>query len=125
MNDLKSNLDQNLIFQIELVKLNVAETVVTLMESASLGKSELAKKMNVSPAFITKILSGDNNFTLETMVKVGLALNQKIEVRFAPMVPAKSTFGYFTQQWIRPQRAQFTTNAEKEDHECISVSYAA
>ena len=45
-----------------------------LMEQKGISKKELAKKMNVTPAYITKILSADCNISLKTIAKVLSAL---------------------------------------------------
>ena len=53
---------------------DVAYYLKELMKQKGLTKKELAKKMNVSPAYITKIFSGDCNISLKTIAKVLSAL---------------------------------------------------
>lgn len=71
---------KNLTYHVEVTILEFTEEVCRTMEAQSVTKAELAKRLNCQPAFVTKLLSGQNNFTLETMVKVALALESEIKV---------------------------------------------
>jgi len=51
------------------------EEVVTLMELRGITKAELARHMGTSPAYVTKVLRGDTNFTIESMVRMVRALD--------------------------------------------------
>lgn len=44
------------------------------MKQLGLNKTELAKRMNVSRPYITKVLSGDVNFSFATAAKLANAL---------------------------------------------------
>lgn len=61
-------------FKLETAKMEFTEGVVALMDRHGISQSELAKRIDVSPAYITKILRGTTNFTLDTMVKIATAL---------------------------------------------------
>ena len=62
-------------YRAESVMIRFTEELVALMNKKSITRSALAEKINVSPAYITKVLKGDTNFTLDTMVKISTALN--------------------------------------------------
>jgi len=64
--------------------LDFTEDVVSRMKARELTKSELAQKLNTSPAYVTKLLSGVTNFTLETMVKVAIAVDAELRVHLQP-----------------------------------------
>lgn len=51
------------------------EELVALMELRGVTKAELARRMNSSPAYVTKVLRGDTNFTIESMVRMVRALD--------------------------------------------------
>ena len=54
-----------------------------MMVKKNITKTDLAKKIGVSKAYITKVLRGEVNFTVETMVKFSMALGCVIEdIRF-------------------------------------------
>lgn len=62
-------------FWVERAILAITEEIVCLMDKQGISKSELAKRLEKNPSFVTKLLSGENNFTLETLVKIGRRLD--------------------------------------------------
>jgi len=50
-----------------------------MMAEKNVTKTDLANKVGVSKAYITKVLRGEANFTVETMVKFAMALGCVIE----------------------------------------------
>ena len=76
------------------------EEVVCLMEEKNITRSELAKKMGTSPAYITKVLRGSTNFTLASMVKLARALELEVRIRLVsvatggPRLRQSSVIGY-------------------------------
>lgn len=64
--------------------IDFTEEVLRLMEIRGLTKSDLAKRLNMSPAYITKVLRGNVNFTLLTMTKLARALGAVVRIHLAP-----------------------------------------
>ncbi len=60
------------------------EDVCMLMEKQGVSRAELARRLGTSRAYITKLLGGNANFTLETMTKVAMALGAAVHVHLAP-----------------------------------------
>lgn len=54
-----------------------------LMHSQDVSKSELAKILNTSPAYVTKVFRGDANFTIDSMVKLCRALGGQLHIHVA------------------------------------------
>jgi plasmid maintenance system antidote protein VapI len=63
-----------------------------------ISRSELARRLQVSPAYITKIFRGDVNFTIDTMVRLARAVGGNLHLHLAPdehkvrwfdLIPAK------------------------------------
>ena len=50
------------------------------MDAQNLSRAELAKKLKTSPAYVTKVMRGDVNFTLETMTRLALAVGGKLRI---------------------------------------------
>lgn len=46
--------------------------------------SDLARILNTSPAYITKVFRSNANFTIQSMVKLSRALNCKLHIHVAP-----------------------------------------
>lgn len=60
--------------------LDFTEAVVKAMKSKGVTKAQLANMIKASPAFVSKLLGGANNFTIATMVKVALALELELRI---------------------------------------------
>ena len=69
----------------EYRKLMIVEELLTLMVENGISRGELAKRMEVQPSRVTSMLSGANNFTIETLVRAGRAVGADIELHFVPM----------------------------------------
>lgn len=66
------------------VKLDFAVKIEKALADSGVTKKELAEKMNKSPAWISKILRGDANLTIETMCEITKALDYNIHIHAAP-----------------------------------------
>lgn len=74
----------------EAAIIGFTEGLCRRMEERKISKAELARRMGTSRAYITRLLGGDANFTLGTMVKLALAVDGALHVRIADkgVVPA-------------------------------------
>lgn len=70
---------RNAAYYEEDMLLDVAGRVIDVMESKNITRTKLAQRLSVSPAYITKILQGHANMTIETLAKVAFALDLKWE----------------------------------------------
>ncbi len=68
-NELKKSAKFRLAFDIETAKLKLAHKLAEIREKTDLTQVELAKKMGVSQQLISRVESGSDNLTLETLVK--------------------------------------------------------
>ncbi len=59
------------------------EDLARLMEEQGVTRAELARRMGTSRAYITKVLGGDANFTLLTMVKLAMALDGAVHIHIS------------------------------------------
>lgn len=64
--------------------LDFTEELFALMEGHRVNKAELARRLGTSPAYITKILRGDVNFTLRTIAKLGRVFDRLPRLHLAP-----------------------------------------
>lgn len=72
-------------YEEELEKLRIVDALIRLRERRGLTQAELAHRIGVSQPFIAKLESGEtHNFSLETLVKLAVALDSELEVRFHP-----------------------------------------
>ena len=51
------------------------------MNEEKISRAELAHRLGATPAYVSKVMRGDVNFTLETMTKLSLAVGGKLQVQ--------------------------------------------
>lgn len=71
-------------YRLEKNLFEVAEQVSELLECQGLTRSELAQRLAVTPAYITKLLNGNPNLTIKSLLRLSDALGQTLDIRFAP-----------------------------------------
>ena len=73
------------------------------MVAQEISRAKLAEKIGASPAYVTKALRGDVNFTLESMTKFALAVGGKLHVE---IVNRDSANRWASAEWYSDQRAE-------------------
>lgn len=74
----------------ELAMLEFVGELTLRMERLGMKKSDLAARIGTSPAYVTKVIHGDANFTLETMTKLAMAVGARVRVRILEIELAAS-----------------------------------
>ncbi len=64
----------------EEVKVDFAIMLNNILDDKNISHSELAKLTGSSSSLISRIMSGSENLTIETMVSMLFALNEKIVI---------------------------------------------
>lgn len=64
--------------------LDVNEQIVARMRAEGLRRTDVAARLGVSRAFVTRLLDGPGNVTLRTLVRVANALDVDIDLRLRP-----------------------------------------
>jgi transcriptional regulator with XRE-family HTH domain len=77
-------------FRFEKLLIRLTEKICEKMASRRINRSQLADRLKVSPAAVTKILNGNPNFTLKTMMALADALDCDLNVDFRDKVIVKS-----------------------------------
>lgn len=57
--------------------------VARLMTQGRVTKADLARRLGTSPAYVTKILRGDANFTIDSMVRLVRAVGGRLHIHVA------------------------------------------
>lgn len=70
-------------FKIEAAKIDFALEVRRLMDEKEINNSQLAERLGVSKPMVTKLLRGDTNMTIETMVRTCAAVGGDLFVKIA------------------------------------------
>jgi len=71
-------------FRLEVLINDLTEKLCVRMKENGITRSELAEKMNVTPAAVTKILRGNNNFTLRTLLILSDAVDARMMIDILP-----------------------------------------
>jgi len=64
--------------------LDFTEALYDAMQRQGVTRAELARRLGTSQAYITRVLSGNANFTLKTMAKLAHALGMQLDVGLSP-----------------------------------------
>lgn len=68
-------------YQAERLSILLTEEIVRLMESEGVSRSELAARMGVSKALISRLLGGAPNMTLRTLASIAVALESEVTIK--------------------------------------------
>jgi len=76
-NNLFDELEERVDYHVAGMKIDIAEQIYILMEKKKVSKAELARRLGKNRSYITRILKGTTNFTLETIVAIAQKLDAK------------------------------------------------
>lgn len=71
-------------FYAEQLILDLTEQVVSIMKELGMNRTELADRLGVSKAFVTKLLRGNTNITLKTMTFLARSLGCDVSIDICP-----------------------------------------
>jgi len=109
-------------FRLETIILDLTEQVCKRMKDKNITRTQLAQKLQVSPAAVSKILNGNPNFTIKTLLQLADALNLDLEIKFMDST-------VFVQPQVQPQpplaitSADFTPDIPSRTHTTSSSVY--
>lgn len=69
--------------KVEEAKLDFALDLVRLIEASGLTQQELAEKAGVKAPYISRVLRGDENLTIASMVKIANAAEAKLNIHLS------------------------------------------
>ncbi|VBB13110.1 helix-turn-helix domain-containing protein [Burkholderia stabilis] len=78
-------------FWTESALLNVARHILARMKELGINQASLAEKMGKKTPYISRLLSGRHNVTVETLSTAAHALGMKIDIRLEPIHEAKKS----------------------------------
>lgn len=67
---------------VEQLKNIIAKRIEVLTNHNDISKKDLAKKLNVSAPYVSKLLGGDANLSIKTLVKVARAFECEVQIDF-------------------------------------------
>lgn len=79
--DFIKNLKSSEVFHVEAAKLEFALELKRVMERENITRTDLAERLKVSKPMVSKLLRGDANLTIETMVKCCRSVGGSLFIR--------------------------------------------
>lgn len=70
--------------QLEDVLYDLTESIGVRMEELGINRSQLAERLGVSRAMVTKMLRGNTNFTVRSLVELSRTLKCRISIQLPP-----------------------------------------
>jgi len=100
------------------VLIEFTEMVCKHMDEKKMTRTELAEKLNVTSAYITKLLRGNANVTLKTMVRLARVFDKEINIEFQNIksesnkltVVVQNEYVPFVKKW---SNSSWSTNEKK------------
>lgn len=80
---------------VEGAKVDFAMGLARVMEARDISKAKLAHELGVSKPLVTRILRGDANLTIQTMVRAARAAGGKLHLHVAPDGQDVQWFGLY------------------------------
>jgi transcriptional regulator with XRE-family HTH domain len=74
---------ESLAYRVETVSLDFTEELAQRMKVLGIKRADLARKLEVSQPYVSKLLDGAGNFTLATLVKVAAAVGCDLKTHLA------------------------------------------
>ena len=69
-------------FRMESIIMDITENICEKLEKKNITRAKFADILGVSPPAVTKILNGNSNFTLKTLLSIADALGLNLAIRF-------------------------------------------
>lgn len=101
-----------------------AARIIDAMENRGVTRSELARRLKVSPAYVTKILRGHANLSLESLVKLAFALDLKWECILIPKNARVGVLSLTDESGLSAIRTVETATVESAGKAPIQDEYA-
>ena len=87
-----SDLEGTALYWEEKSILDFTIDLYNLMKKRGVNRKELAGRLGTSPAYITRVLKGDANFTIKSMVKLVRALDGSLTIHVIPKEENRGTW---------------------------------
>ena len=93
------------------------EEICRLLADKKMSRADLARSLQTTPAYVTKVLRGNANFTLASLAKMALALESQVRVHLAPKGSCtiwKDVLGEPEETWTTQFKGHFTVSGQPQ-----------
>jgi transcriptional regulator with XRE-family HTH domain len=109
-------------FRLEELILDFTEKIAQKMEEKNISRAELARRLGVSRAFVTKLLNGNPNLTIKTMMSIADVLGCDLNIDIYPKGLTPRNFYLYENKALKSK--DFTEEVEPSPSEDVDA-YAA
>ena len=93
-------------FKLNTLELEITEGIIKEMEKKSITRTELAERLGVSKAYISKFLNYGSNVTIKKLIEIAHALDCDVDIPLKPKkIEVRKDLG--TLATIRGKRTDF------------------
>lgn len=89
-NALRRKHRKNALYAAEGMLIDVTEQIAHLLDARHMTRADLAHALGCSKAYVTKLLAGNQNLTLESLVRLAIPLKARLHIRLVPIAPRTS-----------------------------------
>ena len=100
--------------------LSFTGSVMERLEALGMTKKNLADMLNVSPAYVTKLIGGSNNFTLRTMVRIARQLKCELNISLRAAVASAKAESPKCEEVALPSKQML--NGAANDYEDLALA---
>ena len=114
-------------YKIESARVDFIEEALAIMAAQGISKADLARKLGVSKPYVTKLLGGGANLTLESMVRLAEALDCSLSTHL--------TQAGFSPRWVdisdtsdtcrieaKPAKVTYQPVLPEDNHDAITAA---
>lgn len=98
------------------VRNKVAIQIANILKDKKITQTEFADAVGVSAAYISKVLSGNENFSVKTLVKLTRALDADIDIQVRPRGNQCSADNMNDGSGLQPSDSQHDTDTHSVVH---------
>jgi transcriptional regulator with XRE-family HTH domain len=105
-------------FHAETLKIEIAEQIFCAMERKNLNRAQLAEKLGLDKSYISKVLKGNINLTIETIAKIGKELEAAWTIKLEDK-PREEISPY--KDWTAARIFDMDTSVKYSENAAITV----
>ena len=111
---------KRLAYWVEHAMLDFTFSIEQRMDDRGVSRAELARRLGTSQAYVTKILAGNANFTMKSMVAMCQVLDARLRIDIVPMEKMENGAMFsrtFNLGLIQQPKLNISYNAANDDSE--------
>lgn len=107
------------------IKIEIAEQIYTMMEKRGVSQSDLARRLGKNRAYISKILKGTTNFTVDTLVRIARKLNAEWDIQLCESERPEKRVFFLGDRWSEQMRPGGNFHLVAANELCEEIGWPA